>query len=240
MLKIKPVKRQSLVDTVVSRIREVIEQGHLSAGDRLPTEAELSEQLGVSRTVVREAVSQLESLGLLSVQRGRGMFVGNGSSLTSCVKMLRTALALSPKELVQFTEFRNAIECHAARRAAELATPQDLAELKTLCDDMDRPGREYLEAMRIDFQFHRRLMAITGNELLCSVLEVIQEFVLAAMVQTTPQPRDRAESHNRHLAILRAIRDGDPDAAENAMRAHMEHTVAVLEERERQGKQTRA
>ena len=154
--------------------------------------------------------------------------------------MLRSALALSPKELGQFTEFRNAIECYAARRAAEVATPQDLADLQTLCDEMDRPGREDLEAMQIDFQFHRRLMAITGNELLCSVLEVVQEFVLAAMVQTTPHPRDRAESHSRHLAIQRAIRDGDADAAETAMRAHMEHTVRVLKERERQEKQSRA
>ncbi len=240
MLHIKPVGRLSLVDTVVERIREVIEQGRLRAGDRLPTETELSEQLGVSRTVVREAVSQLESLGLLSVRRGRGMFVGEGSGLAGCVKMLRSALALSPKELTQFTEFRRAIECYAARRAAERATPEELAELATLCDDMDREGRDYLEAMRIDFQFHRKLMAITGNELMCSVLEVLQEYVLAAMVQTTPQPRDRAPSHRRHLAIVRAIRAGDPDAAEKAMEAHMEHTVRVLEDMQRRRKQAGA
>jgi DNA-binding FadR family transcriptional regulator len=240
MLKIKPVGRRSLVDTVVERIREVIEQGHLSAGDRLPTETELSEQLGVSRTVVREAVSQLESLGLLSVQRGRGMFVGTGNGLTNCVKMLRSALALSPKELVQFTEFRKAIECYAARRAAESATPEDLAELQTFCNQMDQEGREYLDAMRLDFQFHRKLMAITGNELMSGVLEVIQEFVLAAMVQTTPKPRDREGSHRRHLAIVRAIRAGNPDAAEKAMNAHMEHTVDMLEEMDRQRKHTGA
>ena len=240
MLKIKPIRRQSLVDTVVARIREVIEQGHLRAGDRLPTETELSRQLGVSRTVVREAVSQLESLGLLSVQRGRGMFVGSWSGLSGCVKMLRSALALSPKELVQFTEFRNAIECYAARRAAEVATPQDLVELQTLCDEMDRPGREGLEAMQIDFQFHRRLMAITGNELMTNVLEVVQEFALAAMVQTTPQPRDRESSHRRHQAIVKAIRAGDPDAAEKAMQAHMQHTLRMLETIQRQAKQSPA
>jgi GntR family transcriptional repressor for pyruvate dehydrogenase complex len=240
MLKISPVGRQSLVDTVVERIREVIEQGPLKPGDRLPTEAELTEQLGVSRTVVREAVSQLETLGLLSVQRGRGMFVGNGSSLSSCVKMLRTALALSPKELVQFTEFRKAIECYAARRAAERATPEDLAELERLCDAMDREGREDLEAMQLDFQFHRKIMALTGNPLMGSVLEVVQEFVLAAMVKTTPQPRDREQSHRRHLSIVRAIRSGDPDAAEKAMEAHMERTLSLLEEMERQKQQTRA
>jgi DNA-binding FadR family transcriptional regulator len=240
MLKIRPVRRQSLVDTVVERIREVIERGHLQAGDRLPTEAELGEQLGVSRTVVREAVSQLESLGLLSVQRGRGMFVGSGNNLAGCVKMLRTALALSPRELVQFTEFRKAIEGYAARRAAELATPEDVAKLEALCDAVDREGRDDLEAMQLDFQFHRKLMAITGNTLMCSVLEVVQEFVLAAMVQTTPQPRDREQSHRRHLAIVRAVRAGNPDAAEKAMQAHMEHTVQMLEERERRRQQSRA
>jgi DNA-binding FadR family transcriptional regulator len=236
MLKIQPIRRQSLVDTVVARIRGIIELGHLQAGDRLPTETELSEQLGVSRTVVREAVSQLESLGLLSVRRGRGMFVGDGNSLIRCMQMLRSALALSPKELVQVTEFRKAIECYAARCAAERATSDDLAELATLCDDMDREEREYVEAMRLDFQFHRRLMAITENPLMCSVLEVIQEFILAAMVQTTPKPRDRAQSHRRHLAIVQAIRDRDPDAAEIAMENHMEHTVHVLKELERQRK----
>jgi GntR family transcriptional repressor for pyruvate dehydrogenase complex len=240
MLKIKPIGRQSLVDTVVARIRGVIEQGHLQAGDRLPTEAELSEQLGVSRTVVREAVSQLESLGLLNVRRGRGMFVGDGNSLIRCMQMLRSALALSPKELVQVTEFRKAIECYAARYAAERATPEDQTELASLCDEMDREGREYLEAMQLDFQFHRRLMAITGNPLMCSVLEVIQEFILAAMVQTTPKPRDRVQSHRRHLAIVEAIRAGDPDAAEIAMQNHMEHTVRMLNEMERQRKQTGA
>jgi GntR family transcriptional repressor for pyruvate dehydrogenase complex len=240
MLKIKPVGRLSLVDTVVGRIREVIEQGHLRPGDRLPTEAELSEQLGVSRTVVREAVSQLESVGLLSVQRGRGMFVGTGSTLASCVKMLRSALALSPRELAHFTEFRTAIECYAARRAAEVATPDDLAALQTLCEEMDQEGREDLEAMQIDFQFHRKLMAITGNELMCSVLEVLQEYVLAVMVQTTPHPRDREQSHRRHQAIVRAIRTGDANAAEKAMQSHMEHTVRMLEQIERQRKQTRA
>jgi GntR family transcriptional repressor for pyruvate dehydrogenase complex len=168
------------------------------------------------------------------------MFVGDGSSLLRCMQLMRSALALSPKELVQVTEFRKAIECYAARCAATRASPDDLAELTTLCDEMDLEEREYLEAMRIDFQFHRRLMAITGNPLMCSVLEVIQEFVLAAMVQTTPKPRDREQSHRRHLAIVEAIRAGDPDAAEIAMQKHMEHTERVLEGVERQRKQAGA
>ena len=240
MVKLRPVGRQSLVDTVVARIREVIEQGQLRAGDRLPTEAELGAQLGVSRTVVREAVSQLESVGMLSVQRGRGMFVASGSGLAGCVKVLRSAMALSAKELMQFTEFRKAVECYAARRAAESAGPDDVAELQRLCDAIDRPGTGDLEAMRRDFEFHRRLMAVTGNELMCNVLEVLQEFVFAAMVRTTPTPRDRDQSHRRHLAIVRAVRAGNPDAAEKAMQTHLEHTVRVLEAIDCERDQSRA
>jgi GntR family transcriptional repressor for pyruvate dehydrogenase complex len=240
MLRIPPVQRQSLVDTVVERIREVIEQGRVAAGDRLPTEAELGAQRGVSRAVVREAVSQLESLGLLSVQRGRGMFVGNWSGVAGCVKLLRSALALSPKELARFTEFRNAIACYAARRAAERATAEDVPALQQMCDDMNRLGRDDREAMHLDFQFHRRLMALTGNELMCSVLEVIQECALATLVQTTPKPRDREQSHRRHQAIVASIRAGDADAAAKAVQAHREHSVRQLQAIERQRQRTRA
>ena len=240
MVKIQPVARTSLVDTVVERIRGIIEQGGLASGDRLPTEAELGEQLGVSRTVVREAVSQLESLGLLTVQRGRGMFVGNWDSLSSGVKLVRSAIAIAPKELLQFTEFRQAIECYAARRAAASATPADLAELQALCEQIDNEGLDDLEAMKADFQFHRRLMAITGNQMMQEVLGVLQEFVLAAMVRTTPKPRDRDASRARHQAIVAAVRTGDPDVAERAMEAHMSQTARRLQEIDRQRKRHRA
>src|SRR5262249_31986568 len=106
MVKIKPVKRTSLVDTVMERIRSLVTDGHLAPGDRLPTEAELIQQLEVSRTVLREAIGRLEAMGLIAVRGPRGMFVGDTGSLLSCVRLLRSALTVSPRELVQFTEFR--------------------------------------------------------------------------------------------------------------------------------------
>jgi GntR family transcriptional repressor for pyruvate dehydrogenase complex len=239
-MKLRPVKQASLVDTVVERIRDLIERGELKTGDRLPTEAQLLGQLGVSRTVLREALGRLEYLGLLTIQRGRGMFVGDRGSVANCVKLLASALAIAPRELLIFNEFREGIECIAARRAAECATTEDLADLEALCDAIGRPDCDVLEAMRVDFQFHRRLMAITGNPLMESVLEMIQDFILASMVRTTPEPRDREDSHLRHRAIVEAVRRGDPDAAEQAMHQHMEHTAQVLQAIERQRKLHRA
>src|ERR1700730_13024958 len=123
----QPIKRKSLVDTVVERMRGLISEGHHGPGDRLPTESELIKQLEVSRTVLREAIGRLETMGLVTVRGSRGMFVGEPGGLRSCVQMVESAMAISPRELVQFTEFRRAIECDGVRVAATRAAPQDIA-----------------------------------------------------------------------------------------------------------------
>ena len=92
------LRRSSLVAEVVTLLQEVIEAKSLQPGDRLPTEAELVASLEVSRPVLREAISQLETLGLVQVKRGLGMFVGDRDSLAGCLKLVRTAMAVtSPK-----------------------------------------------------------------------------------------------------------------------------------------------
>ena len=224
------LRRSSLVSEVVSLLREVIEKKGLQPGDRLPTEAELVASLEVSRPVLREAVSQRGALGLVQVKRGLGMFVGDRDSLAGCLKLVRTAMAVTPRDLIQLADLRSAIEIHGSRQAAERATSGDVADLQNLCDAMDRPGLPYEEAIGIDFTFHRRLIEITGNELTLNVVSVLQEFVVEGMLQTTPRSRDRGVSRRLHRAILAAVRRGDADAAEAAMREHMDVT------RERLGK----
>src|SRR5262245_4541730 len=142
MVKIGPVKRKSLVDNVVERIRSVIVEGELAPGDRLPTEAELVKQLQVSRTVLREAIGRLEMLGLVSVQGSRGMFISEPGGLMNGVNLVRSALMLSPRELIKFTEFRRAIDCDAARFAAVHASAEDIAELERLCEEIRRTDLE--------------------------------------------------------------------------------------------------
>jgi GntR family transcriptional repressor for pyruvate dehydrogenase complex len=225
----EPLRRTSLVGEVVTRLREAIERRGLRPGDRLPTEAELVTSLEVSRPVLREAISQLEILGLVQVRRGRGMFVGDRDSLAGCLKLVRSAIAVTPRDLTRLSELRGALEHHAARRAAELAREEDVVALEELCDAMDRPDLPYEEAIAIDFAFHRKLMEIGGNELMVNVMSVLQEFIVEAMLQTTPRPRDRAVSRRLHRAIVDAVGRADPDAAEAAMREHMRVTSERLE-----------
>ena len=228
-MKLEPVARPSLVEIVAERIRDMIDREKLAAGDRLPGELALVEQLQVSRPVLREAISRLESVGLVTVRRGRGIFVGDRGSLAGCVQLVRTAMTIAPRELTRFAELRCAIEVYAARRAAEIATPEEVAELEALCRHMDDEALDHLEAIQADFQFHRQLVAITGNELMRNIMQVINEFVMAGMVHTTPRPRNRARSRQLHGAILDAIRAGDPDAAEAAMKVHMASVYRELD-----------
>jgi GntR family transcriptional repressor for pyruvate dehydrogenase complex len=227
-MNVEPIVRQSLADAVVDRLRGLIDKENLKAGDRLPGEMELVRQLQVSRPVLREALGKLATLGLVQIQRGRGIFVAERDNLASCAQLLRSAMTISPKDLLKYAEVRWGIECYAARRAAELATAEDLAELENLLEQMDQPGRHYMEALRFDLQFHRKLIDITGNEVIRNLMEVIHEFVRASMMHTTPKPRDRNWSRPLHRAILDAVRSANPDAAEAAMRAHMESVVHRL------------
>lgn len=218
--------RQTTADLVVERLVTVIKERRLSAGERLPGEHELVEQLKVSRPILREALARLQSMGLVDIQRGRGTFVGSATSLANCVRLLRSAVTISPQELQSYAELRSAMEVQAVRQAAERATDDDIAELTALLKRLDNDELPYPEALELDFAFHRKLIDIAGNPLMQNMMEVIYEFVLTQMARTTPSQRENQLGRRLHKAILRSVREHDPDAAAEAMQRHMQ---AVLD-----------
>ena len=223
-------RKISLVKEVSEEIRKHVEERNLAAGDRLPTELELLEKHGVSRSVLREAINRLETIGLVEVRQGHGMFVGNADSLASCLQFARSAMAITPRNLAEFGALRGALECWAARQAATTATAEQVAELEDLVGQLDDTSRSYEEAIQIDFALHRKLFEIADNQLVTNIINVLQQFVIEGMLQTTPQPRDRDVSQQLHRAVVKAIHNADPVAAEDAMREHMEVTIKRLAE----------
>ena len=228
-MKLRRVPSESLVDTVVARLRDYIGREKLSAGDRMPTEPVLISQLGVSRSVLREAVGRLQSIGLLEVQHGRGMFVASRAALVSSAQLLHSALSIAPRDFMKFVEFRKVIEVYAAGRAAEVATDADFAELQRLCDEIDRDDQSFVDSVRADFAFHLKFVELAGNPLMLNVMQVLQEFIMAAMVNTTPQPRNADYSRKIHRELLDAIRSRNPLTAETAMDRHLELSRIALE-----------
>jgi len=219
---LEAIERRTTVDLVVDRITRVIKEQKLAAGSRLPGELELVKKLQVSRPVLREALARLQSLGLVDIQRGRGAFVGDANSLANCVRLLQSAVTISPQKLLSYAELRSAIEVQAVRQAAEKATVEDVDELTALLKRLDNQELPYADALDIDFRFHRKLIEIAGNVLMQNLMEVIYEFVLTQMVRTTPTQRENRLGRKLHNAIVKAIREHDPDAAELAMRQHMQ------------------
>lgn len=227
-LQLNPVGSRSTVDQVVERIRDVITQQKLAAGQRLPGELELVKQLQVSRPVLREALARLQGLGLIEIQRGNGTFVASKDQLGHCVQLLRSAVTLAPQEFLAYAELRAAVEVQAVRQAAQRATDGDIADLQAMLSELDALDRPYEDYLELDFRFHRRLLEIAANPLMQNLMEVIYEFVVAQMTQTTPSPPENQLGRRLHRAIVDAIAAHDPDAAERAMRDHMEAILTRL------------
>lgn len=227
-MQMEAIEKHTTVDLVVERITQVIKERNLLAGYKLPGEHELVEQLKVSRPVLREALARLQSMGLVDIQRGKGTFVANATSLANCVRLLQSAVAISPQELITYAQLRSAIEVQAARQAAESATIEDIAQLSGLLKKLDDDELPYPDALELDFQFHRKIIDIAGNPLMKNLMEVIYEFVLTQMARTTPSQRENAFGRKLHKAILKAIQDHDADGAELAMSQHMQTILKRL------------
>ena len=216
------------MDNVVDQLRTLLTKKKLSAGDQLPSEGELTKRFGVSRSVLREAVGRLQTVGLLDVQHGRGTFVASGTVLTGSAQLLRSALTIAPHELMKFNEFRAVIESYAARRVAEIATEADFAELDRLRHEIDRDGQDFIGSIHADFAFHYHFVEITGNEPMQNVFKVLQEFIMATMVNTTPQPRNVDYSRRIHRELIDAVRTRDPKIAGAEIDRHMEYSRIAL------------
>jgi GntR family transcriptional repressor for pyruvate dehydrogenase complex len=227
-MKLRPIAAQtSRVDEVADRIRDIVEKGELGPGSRLPSETDLADQFQISRNVLREAIKRLESIGLLNVRRGLGTFVGDGETLDTTTKLVRSAIAISPRDVSKVAEFRRAIECDAVRIATLNATAEDIDELQRIYDDF-KAQKDPVAVMEADLKFHLKLLAMAGNALMLNVINVIQVFIYAGMVQTRPVEDHVPASEDQHLNVLKAIRKRDPEQAERAMRAHTDLVIARL------------
>lgn len=231
----KPINAPlSRVDEVVNRIRDTVERGELIPGQQLPSETALSEQFCISRNVLREAIKRLESVGLLNVRRGLGTFVNDAGSLSATARLIRSVMVISPRDVVKVAEFRRAIECDAVRITAANATPADLAALESCYAAMTNASpddaADIAKVVETDFKFHQKIVEIAGNVLMQNVMNTIQEFIFAGIIHTLPASKAENPPKDFHVAILEAIRMRDPDAAESAMREHMDVLIARLEQ----------
>jgi len=214
--------RSSLVEDVyeglVNRIIDAPEGGE----QWLPKTAELSEQYGVSRTVVREAISRLESQGLVEVRHGVGLRV-----VQRLHKPVMTSLSVLLPDMAdrlrQATDVRFLLEVEVARLAADRMTPAGMDALRAEQRRLADPGITVEDAVEADTRFHRILAEHCGNDVLTLMLESIVELCRESRKLTISRTGvERA--YDGHRMLLEAIAGQDADGAVEAMRRHLEYT----------------
>jgi GntR family transcriptional repressor for pyruvate dehydrogenase complex len=213
----------SLSDKVVGQLTEAIMSRQLVPGQRLPSERELGEQFGVSRTVIREAIRSLAARGLVNVTSGRGIEVGQIDSGDVTTSMRLFVRGHNNLHYGKVHEVRTAVEVQTAGLAAVRATPEDVGRLRQLCDAFQESiaAGDLAKASELDFQFHQELARASGNELLVAMLDSISDVLREVRNQAMVHPGVAEAGLKAHRWILECISAGDPESARRAMEKHL-------------------
>lgn len=220
----KKVQREAtLSDLVSGQIQNLIVDNHLQPGDRLPAERDLAQQLGVSRTVVREAVRGLAAKGLLQVSPGRG-----GTSVRrppahsiseSFSLYFRSGPSMNQEKLL---EVRRALEVEIAGLAAERRADEDLQRLAGVLEEAEQIGPTDREAfVRCDMAFHAALARATHNELWSLLLDSVADLLIETRRSGFDVPGTATRAYRYHKAIYKQVAQGNVEGARDAMRRHL-------------------
>ncbi len=226
--------RTLLSKSVEDIIGQAIQDKKLKPGTKLPSELRLCEELGVSRTVVREALRVLHSRGLISIVKGKGMFVKEFSS-ESAAGSLQFFLRMNfeRSHVMDIVHARQIIEPAVAALASTHRSEEDLVQLRRDMDLLRSCGDNAAELSKIDTQFHIDISKACGNSLMPLLLEPIHRLIpeiKSSVYATVSEAKDSAIEW--HQVILDQIQNGDSDGAQRAMHQHLkiaeEHAERML------------
>jgi DNA-binding FadR family transcriptional regulator len=203
-------RRAGLVDQVIEQLRTAVAQGEWPLGERIPTELELGEQLGVGRNTIREAVRALAHSGLLEVRQGDGTYVRATSEVSGAIRRL------CGSELREVLQVRRTLEVEGARLAAVERTQEDVAGLWALLARREaelRDGR-WEDFARTDAEFHCAVVRAGHNGLLTELYRGLTEVITASVAATSSiTPGAGHVPEIGHEGLAHAIAERDPDRA---------------------------
>jgi GntR family transcriptional repressor for pyruvate dehydrogenase complex len=214
------VRRQRLADQVADSILAAIVEQDLKPGDPLPSQGELGEQFGVSRTVIREAVGSLAARGVIEVRSGSGLRLASADPSAVAESMRYFVRSSEALDYAKVHEVRTMVETHMAERAAERATPENIEEMRRLCDEMEESGDDLEAAAERDLEFHRSIATAAHNELYLVLLDSIRGALLD--IRRSLMPGRLRKTVRAHRKIIDAIAAGDVPAAGAAMQEHLD------------------
>ncbi|TCN31406.1 FadR/GntR family transcriptional regulator [Sinorhizobium americanum] len=221
-------QRGNLAEIVVTKLTERIDSGLYAPGAKIPSSAQLCEEFGVSRTVIREALTSLKVAGRVTARQGAGVYVTDKDAKTLNYEISRVE---DIRSAMQILELRLGVELQSVALAAARRTPEALAEIARAFDKLETLETDDVEVeARADFDFHLAIARATRNPHFPSFLEAVMESINFELVLKHRQS-SRVYSgylkkiHKEHAAILAAITQGDVKAAKQALAVHLEESL---------------
>lgn len=222
---------ERLTDKLAALLMQRIESGDIAPDERLPTEQRLSEQFGVSRTVVREAVSRLKSIGLLTSRQGAGVFVAPRHQARALA--FDPTVVTSLDSVLQVVEVRRGLEADVAALAAQRMTPENARAIVQALAHLETCPPQGAEGVEADLAFHRSIARATDNPHYERLLSFLEQYQREAMrVTRTNEALDSGymvQVREEHRAIAQAVMRGDAAAAREAAMQHMHNAAHRLE-----------
>ncbi|HMN31501.1 MAG TPA: FadR/GntR family transcriptional regulator [Caldilineaceae bacterium] len=226
LLGLDRVQKINIKDFALEQLKRYILSGVTAPGERLPSERELAEQLGVGRNSVREALKILEAVGLVEAHIGEGTFITAQVGATFG-RTVGYSLALWGGAIVEILDARQAIEIEAARLAAERSTGEDLLALQVEVERM-AVANSFAAYLAADMNFHRLIGKGTHNEIVAHIVSNLIDLLEEVLREAHTEPlRMDAEGSGTHQAIYAAIMRRDAPAAAEMMRQHLHFTIEL-------------
>ncbi len=218
------IKKKKLYEEVILGIEEMLKSNKLQPGDRMQSEKELSLYFGVSKTAVREALSALQTAGLIEVKHGSGIFVRSVNE--KLANPLTMKLLTKRENMLQIMELRKGLEPEGAYLSARRASRSDISQLKDCLLAMAEAIERGDNIMTSDLSFHRALIKATHNPAYCDVYDTISSVFNEGM-QNGPEAFELSAELQmsvleEHRLIYDAIKKQQPEKARDLMRCHLE------------------
>ncbi len=225
------VKRAKIKEQIVVQLRDQIVRGAWPPGSKIPSENELTRQLGVSRVSLREALQNLTSLGLLESRQGGGTYVKEYSG-EILFNPLFPMLALDKTDVLNVLEYRRIVEKGAAALVAQNARTKDIEELEAAYHEMMWQKKDAHAFARADLDFHLALARATGNPIVIKVNDIIRN-ILSVSMDKIVISLGVSDGLSYHRRILDAIKAHDAGLAASLMEEHITRTINRLLAEER-------
>jgi GntR family transcriptional repressor for pyruvate dehydrogenase complex len=225
-LKLSPIQKKRVYQNIIEQIKASIERSELVPGDKLPSERELAERLSVSRSAVREAISVLESAGMVRIMQGIGVFLEEDRHKDLSARM-NGIIHQQGMNLVELLEVRQGIEGQAAYLTAARRSQLDLKVIENAYEGLQNAVLEQKVAAAEDYQFHISIVEASRNQMLLQAVKLFSDRFQQGLHKSRSEsmriPGKSQVVLEEHLKIIEAIREQNAEKAQKAMWQHLQN-----------------